>query len=377
MKKKIIFMIINMNIGGTEKALLNMISDMPQEKYEITVLMLEKYGGFLSAIPCHVQVKYLQRYSEMKEVLNDPPLQTIKKLLKKGKIIKSTNILLLHSISKLFKNRNIFYKYILHNQPSLENEYDYAIAYAGPMDFISFFVANKIKAKRKIQWIHFDITQIGFNKKFANKTYKAFDRIITVSYEGKEKLIKSISQLKHKIRVIQNKVNHEEIYQLAEKGLGFTDEYSGVRILTVGRLSKEKGHDLAIHVLAKLKHEGYPVRWYCIGEGNARSEYEQLIDKFGLKNDYILLGSKTNPYPFMKACDLYVQPSRYEGFCITLAEAKCFNKPIISTNFTGAKEQLNQNKYNQIISFTIDELYQAICEFIEYNNLNKLDIRSK
>ena len=161
----------------------------------------------------------------------------------------------------------------------------------------------------------------------------------------------------------------ELVMKMADKGPGFEDDFNGVRILTVGRLSKEKGQDLTIPVLARLKEDGYNVRWYCIGDGNAREEYEKLIKDYNVENDYILLGATPNPYPFMKQCNIYVQPSRHEGYCITLAEARCFDNPIVSTNFTGASEQITHDQTGLIVNFDEQQMYNAIKQLLDDQKL--------
>lgn len=369
MKKSIIFMIINMNVGGTEKALLNMIAEIPKGKYDITILMLEKYGEFLNSIPSEVHVKYLEGYENIKEILNEPPHIISLEFLKKGKIIKAFNIVFLHLLSKFMKDRSIFFKYVLRDCGVIDNKYDVAIAYAGPLDFISYFVGNKIKATKKIQWIHFDITKIGFNQKFATKIYDKFHQIFVVSNEGGNKLIHTIPALKNKTDAFFNIMSPEFVVKLADEDIGFEDDFSGIRILTVGRLSKEKGQDLTIPVLAKLKGDGYNVRWYCIGEGSARIEYEKLIKEYYVQNDYLLLGANPNPYPFMKQCDIYIQPSRHEGYCITLAEARCFDNPIISTDFTGAREQIIHEQTGLIVNFDEQQMYNALRELLDNKKL--------
>ena len=360
MKKKILFMLINMNVGGTEKALLNMIREMPRDQFEITIFMLEEYGGFLDSIPKDVKVQYLQGFDQLKGMLSKPLHVIALELLKKGKIMKALLYTYLYIDSKLKKENILFYKYLLRNYPVERNEYDIAIAYAGPMDFISYFIVHKVKAKEKLQWIHFDVTKIGFNKYFAAKMYKQMDKIFAVSKVGKEKLAAILPELNKKLDVYTNKVTKELVMSMAESNLGFEDGFTGIRILTVGRLSKEKGQDLAIHVLAKLRSQGGNVRWYCIGDGPARREYERLIEAYQLEDDFVLLGSHSNPYPFMKQCDIYVQPSRHEGYCITLAEVKCFDHPIISTNFTGASEQLDNRKDSMIVDVDEEQLFYAI-----------------
>ncbi|MCM3574704.1 glycosyltransferase [Mesobacillus subterraneus] len=369
-KKKVLFMVISMNVGGTEKALLNMISMMPKKEYDITIQMLEKKGGFIKSIPEWVKIKTLDEYKKIKEILNDPPPRVIMGLLKKRKLLTAFIMLILYSLTHLTKERSILYQYLLRNI-RFKEEYDVAVAYAGPMDFISYFVVKKIKAKLKYQWIHFDITKVGFNPYFARKIYRKFNNIFVVSKEGQTKLLNTIPNLKNKTETFYNVLLKEEIQRMADQGQGFQDNFNGIRILTVGRLSIEKGQDITIPVLSKLRHEGYDVKWYCIGEGKARKEYEKLISDFNVRNEFILLGTNPNPYPFMKECDLYVQPSRHEGYCITLGEAMSLNIPIICTDFTGAKEQIKHNINGVLVNFNQEQLYQEIKRIIDDKKFRK------
>ncbi|MEI2317512.1 glycosyltransferase [Bacillus paramobilis] len=369
MKKKILFMVINMNIGGTEKALLNMIAEIPKEKYEVTILMLEKKGEFLNFIPKGVRIEYVKDYEEMQCILNKPTRLVIADFIKQRKIVKALQLAVLYVISKVMKERSVIFKYCLQNYEGAYKNYDIAIAYAGPMDFISYFVANKVEARRKIQWIHFDIEKIYFNKHFVNKVYKKFQHVFVVSDVGKIKLTQTVPELINKTETFLNIISPEMICKMANEGIGFADDFEGVRILTVGRLSIEKGQDLTISVLAKLKEAGFNVRWYCIGDGKERGMYEKLVENYDVQGDYIFLGAVSNPYPFMKQCDLYVQPSRYEGYCITLAEARCFNNPIISTDFTGASEQIIHNHNGLIVQFDEQQMYDSIVQILSDKSL--------
>ncbi|WP_226645637.1 glycosyltransferase [Mesobacillus subterraneus] len=373
MKKKIIFMLINMNIGGTEKALLNMIEELSRKSFDITILLLEQKGDFITSIPKDVKVEYFKGYESIKNTLKKPLHLVAIDLFYKRKIIKALTILFIYSVCKIRNDRRYLFKYLLRNYERTACEYDVAVAYAGPMDLISYFVINKIKAKKKLQWVHFDISKIGFNNYFASKIYKEFNKIFVVSEKAKDKLVSTLPELEDKIETFTNIVSSKMILKMANEGEGFRDNYNGLRILTVGRLSKEKGQDLIIKVLAKLKEAGYEVRWYCLGDGQARSEYELLIKEYKVESDFILLGAKTNPYPFMKECDIYVQPSRHEGYCITLSEARCFNKPIICTNFTGSSEQISQYETGIIVDFNEGKLFSAVKEIIDNKNLrNKI-----
>lgn len=367
--KKVLFMCINMNIGGTEKALLTMLNEMDSSKYDITLLMLEEFGGFLNEIPSYVKVKYVDGFKETKPFTKEPPQLLAKELIKSKKYFKCINTLLAYGISKITNNISYYYKYVLRNIKKLDEEYDLAVAYAGPMDLITYFVLNKIKAKKKAQWIHFDITKIGFNKKFAEKNYKRFDKVFVVSEEGKNKLISLIPSLKDKAEVFFNVISCKLIKDMSKKEKSFDDNFDGKRILTVGRLSDEKGQDLTIPVLARLKDEGYKVKWYCIGDGPEKSNYIKNIKDLNIINDYILLGSKLNPYPFMKDCDLYMQPSKHEGYCITLGEARCFDNPIVTTNFTGANEQINNETTGLVCDISEDGIYNSIKRLLDDEEL--------
>jgi len=360
MKKKIIFMVYDMGIGGIEKALLNIIYQLSEDHYETSILMVKKQGDFLNQIPNHVKLKYMDNYSEFNALINPPPRSTFINLLNKRKIYKAFSFFTYYLISRIMKNKSIFYKYLFRNHLRRTEDYDIAVAFSGHIEFISYFILHKIKAKKKIQWIHFDVSKINFDKDFATKTYNKFDNIVAVSKESLVKLINIIPSIKGKASYFHNISSIENLKVMADYGRDYYGDFNGIKILTVARLSKEKGQDMAIQILAKLRSDGYNIKWYCIGEGMARDEYEKLIKHYNLENDFLLLGSNPNPYPFMKTCDLYVQPSRHEGYCITLAEAKCFNLPIVTTNFTGANEQIKNNTTGLIVNFNEEEMYNAV-----------------
>ncbi|WEG11504.1 glycosyltransferase [Pullulanibacillus sp. KACC 23026] len=361
MKKKVAFVAINLNVGGTEKALLNMLTVMPKDQFDITLILLENRGEFRNQVPEGVKTIIYDQYPSIKAVINDPLPQTVLHTLKQGRILKGIRYFSFYIVQKLWgKKQRLFHELTTLAPLDIHECYDVAIAYAGPMEFISYLVIEKIKAAKKIQWIHFDLSKLTIDVKYWNTMYRKFDNIFAVSKEGKDHLVSCFPEFMNKTETFLNVFSPELILQMAENGNGFKDNFKGFRILTVGRLSFEKGQDLIIKVLARLKGEGHCVRWYCVGEGPMRSEYEALIKKYSLEEDFILLGLQTNPYPFMKECDLYVQPSRHEGYCLTLTEAKLFKKPIVATNFAGANEQISNNKTGIIVNFDEEELLTAL-----------------
>ena len=366
---KILFMMINMNVGGMEKALLNMISEMDNKEYEVTILMLEKYGGFLEEIPSWVNIQYLEDYNNIKPMLNYPPKNVIRDLIKNNSYLRAFNLMIMHIITKLIDDRTLFYKYVFKDYKSIEDIYDIAVAYAGPTDYITYYVLNKINAKRKFQWIHFDITKVGFNRKFARNNYKRFDKIFIVSEEAKEKLINCIPELSNNMETFKNIVSKNNIFSKINNQHPYNDNFKGIRLITVGRLSEEKGQDILIPIVKRLNDDGYKVRWYCIGEGNLRKKCEELILKYEVGDKFILLGNINNPYNYINASDIYVQSSRHEGYCIALAEAKILNKPIVTTNFAGAKEQIINNKTGLISECNENDIYNNIKKLLDSEEL--------
>lgn len=381
MKKKILFMVSSMNIGGVEKSLLSLLSVIPKDKYDITVLTLEKKGGFLDYIPSYITVEEAAWFKEIKPIIMESPQRTIKKYLKENKVFKIPTFIYSYYKSKNTDNRYIYYKNILKSIPENEGEYDVAIAYAGPTEIIDAYITHKVKAKKKIGWVHFDISKHKINEKLYENLYEKFDKIFTVSNEANKKLNEIIPSTVNKSEVLLNIISKELINEMAKEDINFDNEFDGVKIVTVGRLSKEKGQDLAIKALANLKKDGYKVRWYCVGEGNSREEYESLIKDNKLEEDFILLGATPNPYPYIKNSDIYVQTSRHEGYCLTLAEAKCLCKPIVTTNFTGAYEQIEHGINGLIVPLNEDYIYKNVKyimdnKSVSYNFIEKLKIEA-
>lgn len=138
-------------------------------------------------------------------------------------------------------------------------------------------------------------------------------------------------------------------------------------IMTLGRIEKEKGQDIIPEVAQSLKEKGIIFKWYLIGDGTQKKVIEEDVNKRGLSENVIFLGTKSNPYPYLRQADIYVQTSVHEGFCITLAEAKIFDNAIISTDFTGAAEQLNGRKNSYVVKRNKDEIINSFMNFLQLN----------
>lgn len=338
--KKILFVLSNMNIGGTEKAFLNLADTLSPEEYDVTLLLLEKKGGFIYSVPSWIHLETMEAYSAIKREIMEPPLPIIGEYLKSGRLLRAVCLFFTHVMFKLTGNRTLYYKFVLRGTHCLSG-YDAAIAYSGPFDFITAFVLFKVHAAKKIQWIHFDVSKFCFNTRTCRSLYQRFDEINVVSNEARLSLIDKMPGLEAKIKTRYNTVSADRCIEMADLGRGFEDEHNKMRIVTLGRLSEEKGQGIIPAVAAALRELGVQFKWYLIGEGPLRGELLTLAEQFKLENELVLLGSKSNPYPYLKQADVYVQTSVHEGYCISLAEAKLFGMPIVSTDFAGAHEQLD------------------------------------
>jgi len=364
-KKKFLFVLSSMNIGGVEKSLLSLLALMPKDKYDITILLLERKGGFLKYLPDWVKVEEAGWYGKIKPIIMEPPQHTVRMYLKKRQYTKIPSFLFVYFTSKYTNDRYIFYRHVFKTVPKWGVTYDVAISYQGPTDIIDFFVANKVTAGRKISWVHFDVSQFTINKKLYNRLYEKFDKVFAVSKEAGKRLAEQIPAAANKADIFLNVVSYSLIKSMSREKVKMDDNFTGIKIVTVGRLSREKGQDIAIKVLARLKRDGYKVRWYLVGDGRDRKLYESMAAQYGLNGDCILVGATPNPYPYMAKADIYVQPSRHEGYCLTLSEAKCLGKPIITTDFAGAREQITDGYNGFIVKCSEDELYEKVRYLID------------
>ena len=255
--------------------------------------------------------------------------------------------------------------------PKLKSEYDIAIAYSQGTP--TYYVAEKINSKKKLCWINIDYKFAGYNREFDFKYYEKFDNIVAVSKVCTDVLKGVFPEFKDKIITIYDIISEELINSMANKGQGFTDDYSGVRILTIGRLVYQKGYEYAIEAAKCLKDKKIDFRWYVIGEGNLKNELENKIGEYKLENNFKFLGTFTNPYPFVKQCDIYCQPSRFEGFGLAIAEARILNKPIVATNFDIVYDQIKDKENGLISKKDGEDIANKIMELINNDELkNKI-----
>ncbi|MGG4167735.1 glycosyltransferase [Rossellomorea vietnamensis] len=361
--KKIVFVTRRMIMGGIEKSLIAMLELIPKNEYEITVLVMSNGGDLVHEVPSHVKIKCL--YGNEKK--------TIEKILnstRKGKLLDAIKIgwytYLAKKTDSVFKQESYHLKML----PLLEEEYDIAVAYHVPASLPVRFVMDNLKSKTKMAWIHSDVSHYKRQIERYKDYYPRYDKIFCVSKYARERFIEIFPELKKKTTVFYNIVDSNKINRLAIEGEGYKDEFKGTRVLTVGRLTDEKGQKIIPTVLKKLLLNGFDVRWYCLGEGDSQLEIEEKIKELNLEKNMFLMGTKNNPYPYMKECDIYVQPSKHEGYCITLAEARALNKPIVTTNTIGAMEQIVNGKNGLVVDHHEKYIYKQLINLITNKQLS-------
>ena len=187
----------------------------------------------------------------------------------------------------------------------------------------------------------------------------------------REAFLKAYPELPDKTEVFHNILNKEEIVRRAEEGEGFTDGFTGMRLLSVGRLTAQKAFEVSVDAMKRLKDAGKNVRWYVLGEGDQRKKLQEQIDALGLTEDFILYGTVNNPYPFMKQADIYVHASRFEGKSIAIQEAQILGKPMVVSDCSGNREQVCHGKDGLMCGLTPDSLAENIMLLLEDEALRR------
>lgn len=343
MKKKILFIMPSMFIGGAERSLLGLFEVIDYEKYDVSLFLYRHEGEFLSYIPEQVHL-----LPPMKEYGTfDVPIRSLlfsrRWMFGLARLISKLALKLHCLISRekkgVWMSMQYTARYLLPLLPEIPGEYDLGVMFLGVADPL----IHKVKAKKKVTWCHTDYDTLYPNKGMDRKTYEAVDHVVFVSDACREKMTRFYPALTDKTRVIENILGEKLLLQQAEvpiKDMPRLDD--GYRLLSIGRFSEAKNFDNVPNICKSLLDAGLHVKWYLIGYGGDEELIRQKILEAGMEEHVILLGKKENPYPYIKACDLYVQPSRYEGKCVTVREAQTLGKPVVITRYATSASQLEE-----------------------------------
>ena len=196
--------------------------------------------------------------------------------------------------------------------------------------------------------------------------WSKIDYIVNVSKACEESFLKVFPEFKSKCIVIENILSKKFVIEQAKENISdFNLDKTYINICSVGRFSNQKGFDLAVLACKKLVDSGYKIKWYVVGYGSEENKIKELIVKNNLNNYFILLGKKINPYPYIKQCDIYCQPSRYEGKAVTVREAQILSKPIVITNYPTAKSQVENFYDGYITELSVDGIANGIKTVID------------
>ncbi|TXK82505.1 glycosyltransferase [Paenibacillus sp. N3.4] len=366
--KTILFVIDSLHSGGAEKSLLSLLTLFDYEKYQVDLLLFSQKGLYLPLLPKEVNVldvpPFIQRQaSGVRSLIRNKKFKDL--YVRFGR-----SISLRHPIkTKKLHSAQISWGWLTKGIEKLNGHYDVAIAYSQGTP--TYFVTEKVDADKKLCWINTDYKVAPYNSDFDTGYYEQFDHIIAVSDYNKEVFINEIPIVKEKTNVVYDIVSPSLVVSMSEQNGGFDDGFDGIRILTIGRLVEAKGYDMAIEACFKLIQQGLKVRWYVIGEGLLREKLEKTIHTLHLENTFIFLGTFHNPYVFIKQCDIYVQPSRFEGFGLAIAEAKILHKPVIATNFTVVHNQIKDGENGLIVSMNAEALYEGLKKMLQEQTLRE------
>ncbi len=343
-KKKILFIMESLKIGGAEKSLLTLLSLLDYDRYEVELFLFSYDGELMEFIP--KEVKLLSEDTKYKIFRKNRKMAPMNYLLN-GDIKRAWRSLeyLVGCLKQRITKKPLYigWNYVTHLFDQRELKADISIAYLERKCI--YFNIDHVKSDRKIGFIHNDYSAYHFDDLLDRKYFKYYDKIATVSSHCEDVLKDIFPEYKEKFTVINNMVSSELIQSMAEEELP-QNVYKGNApvIVTVGRLVRQKGYDYAIEACKTLVDEGQKIVWYAIGEGPERAKLQEQINSLGLEKNFILVGAQKNPYKWMNFADVYVQPSRFEGFGITIAEANSLNKQIVCSDIPEFREQLGKRE---------------------------------
>ena len=357
--KSVLFSCYGLGIGGIEKCLVNLINAMPEDEFDIDLLLMNPEYTLLKTIKRRVNILDSFEY-----VMNTTDY--LHELAVRGGLVKN--------FAKTI--RYILFRFLvkLSIKPwkafsSVKKRYDSAVAYS-QNDYSSYYVIDKIAAERKILWYHNGSYEKNDRDCKRDKAYyPQFDFIIAVSQDCRRVLTEKFESAASKILTLMNFYDIDDIRSKAQESLDVVFSSDFVNIVTVARLTEEKGADIALAACKNLIDCGKKIRWYWIGDGNRSGNIEKEIAASHLQETFILMGNKANPYPYMGAADIYVQPSYYEAYSTTVFEAKALGKVIVATDVGGMRDQIETKKNGIIVPVNAVAISDAICMLLNDDKL--------
>ena len=356
MRKSILFVINSLGFGGAEKSLLSLLSLLDYDKYDVTLQMFRRGGMFEELLPPEVHVRKELDYTAF--CSQSMAKQMLSFDLRRIAARVRTSLFLRSNAKKgsPLHDAQAYWKYSAAAYDPLPERYDVAIAWGQGTP--THFVAEKVQAQKKFAWVNADYENVGHNKNFDCKYYAAFTGIICVSDKLCLTLQKAFPEYAAKMTTIYDINNPATIFTMADQPCSLLNR-ENLTLVTVGRLVPQKGYDIAAKAAWLLKKRNVKFHWYVVGGGDS-APIEKDIAQYGISDCFTLLGAKANPYPYMKAADIYVQTSKFEGYCLTLAEARMLNIPCVTTNFDVVYAQMINGENGLVVEMNAEAVADGI-----------------
>ena len=369
MKPRIFIAMHYMEIGGAETALVGLLNALDPARVDVDLFLYDHRGEMMQFIPEWVNLlPQIPKYS----VLERP----IVELVKRGFWgIAAARLWAKWLSQKAYKRSGS----TLENNGGLDKmskcttpllpkinqsvTYDLAISFLTPHRI----VAEKVKAKKKIAWIHTDYTRVWVDAEDELKVWQKYDYVASISGDVTNTFLQVFPSLAPKIVEIENILSPSFVRKRAElQDVDKEFRHEGaITLLSVGRFSDAKNYDNVPDICKRLINETkLNIKWYIIGYGGDEALIRKKIKEAGMEEHVILLGKRSNPYPYIKACDIYVQPSRYEGKSVTVREAQMLCKPVVVTNYPTAPSQIRSGIDGVIVPMDNEGCAHGLAEVI-------------
>lgn len=374
MKKKIFVFSHAMEIGGAERALLALLNCIDYSEYDVDLFLMRHSGELMELIPKRVNLlpsdnKYSSLAIPIMNVVKNGDFDIALGRLKGKLNAEKFNKKMSYCNSEAMLEYS--HKYTKKYMPIISNkEYDLAISFLTP----HYFVTEKVNAKKKIAWIHTDYSYLNLDIVSELKMWSAYDHIISISKDVTKAFLTKFPSLDNKIVLIEN-ISSKAFIESQADMLEISDEISApdIKLLSIGRFCEAKNFDNIPEIAGIIKSKGVDFKWYIIGYGGDEQLIRSKIAEFNMEDTVIILGKKENPYPYIKACDIYVQPSRYEGKAVTVCEALLLNKPVVITDYPTARSQIKNGFDGIIVPLDNQGCANALAEIMtDKELLNKL-----
>lgn len=389
-KKRIFISMHYLELGGAETALIGMLQSMDYSRYEVDLFLHSHRGEMMQFIPKEVNLlPEIQEYA----MIEKPMLEALRKGCFR---IVLARLKARWQYKRYLKRKGLtdsaaIFQYVGNAVtpvlPSLEylGEYDLAVSFLNPHNI----VRDKVKAKKKICWIHTDYTRVDVNAELELPVWASYDHVMSISPDVTRTFLQVFPSLEGKIVEMENILPTDFVRCRAEEfDAGEELLRDGVKILSIGRFSEAKNFDNVPDICRRVLESGIDLRWFLIGYGDEET-IRRKIQETGMEQHVIILGKRSNPYPYIKACDIYAQPSRYEGKSVTVREAQMLCKPVVITDYPTAKSQIkhgvdgvivpldNESCANGMADFILNhQLQQQIVEYLQthdYGNMNEIE----